>query len=266
MIEALPEYELYAIRYATRNAQRRDHFLGGDPHEAPMPMDYFVWAAVGPEQSVVIDVGFNKEVAQQRGRQHLRCPVEALRLVGVDPAKVEHVIVTHLHYDHAGNFEKFPNAQFHIQESEVHFATGRYMRYPRLAHGYEADDICQIVRLNFAQRVRQYEGDWELSPGIRVHRTGGHTAGLQFVSVHTARGWVVVASDASHFYENMESSRPFPTAFHIGEMYESFDRLIEIAPTPDHIVPGHDPLVMARYAAPSADLQDIVVRLDVVPN
>src|SRR5690606_16111534 len=99
MTQALPEYELYAIRYATRNAQRRDHFLGGDPHEAAMPMDYFVWAAVRSEQAVVIDVGFNKEVAQQRGRQHLRCPVEALELIGVDPAKVEHVIVTHLHYD-----------------------------------------------------------------------------------------------------------------------------------------------------------------------
>jgi glyoxylase-like metal-dependent hydrolase (beta-lactamase superfamily II) len=265
MPEALPEYELYAIRYAMRPAQRRDNFIGGDPHEAPMPMDYFVWAIVGPDRSVVIDVGFNAEVAKQRGRTHLRCPVEALRLVGVDPARVEDVIVTHLHYDHAGNFELFPRAQFHVQESEVHYATGRYMRYPRLAHGYEPDDVCQVVRLNFARRVCQYEGDWEFAPGIRVHHTGGHTAGLQFVSVHTARGWVVVASDASHFYENMETMRPFPTAFHVGEMYESFDRLRAVAPTQDHIVPGHDPLVMARYPAPSTDLQDIVVRLDVAP-
>ncbi len=262
----VPEYQLYAIRYATRPAQRRDHFMGGDPHEAPMPMDYFVWVAVSPERTVVIDIGFNAEVAAKRKRTYLRCPVESLKLVGVDPAEVADVIITHLHYDHAGNFELFPKAEFHIQESEVHYATGRYMRHPRLAHGFEPDDVCQIVRLNFGQRVKMYDGDHEIAPGIRVHRTGGHTAGLQFVTVHTARGWVVVASDASHFYENLETMRPFPSAFHVGDMLESFERLSQLASTPEHIVPGHDPLVMARYPAPSPELQDIVVRLDVAPR
>lgn len=160
----------------------------------------------------------------------------------------------------------FSKAQFHIQEAEMHFATGKYMRYSRLSHSFEVEDVCQIVRLNFAQRVRCYEGDAEIAPGIRVHRTGGHSAGLQFVSVNTARGWVVLASDASHYYENYETMRPFPTAFHVGDMFESFDRLIAVAPTPEHIVPGHDPLVMQRYPAPRPELQDIVVRLDVAPQ
>jgi glyoxylase-like metal-dependent hydrolase (beta-lactamase superfamily II) len=262
----LPEYELYAIRYATRPARRRDHFMGGDPHEAPMPMDYFIWVAVDGERAVVIDVGFNAEIAEKRGRTHLRCPVEALSLVGVNPDAVEDVIISHLHYDHAGNFELFPKAQFHIQEAEMHFATGRYMRYSRLSHSFEVEDICKIVRLNFAQRVLCYEGDAEILPGIRVHRCGGHSAGLQFVSVHSRRGWVVVASDASHFYENFESMRPFPTAFHVGDMFEAFDQLTAVAPTPEHIVPGHDPLVMQRYPAPRPELQDIVVRLDVDPQ
>ena len=69
---ALPEYELYAIRYAMRDAQRRDHFIGGDPHDAPMPMDYFVWVAKGEERAVVIDIGFTEEVAAKRGRTFLR--------------------------------------------------------------------------------------------------------------------------------------------------------------------------------------------------
>src|SRR5690606_10794791 len=150
MDAALPEYELYAIRYATRPARRRDHFIGGDPHEAPMPMDYFVWVAVSGERSVVIDVGFNAQIAAKRGRTHLRCPAEALSLVGVDAATVEDVIISHLHYDHAGNLELFPKAQFHIQEAEMHFATGRYMRFPRLSHSFEVEDICDMVRLNFA--------------------------------------------------------------------------------------------------------------------
>ncbi len=46
---AEPEYELFAIRYATREARRSEHFIGGDPHDGPMPMDYFMWLARGGE-------------------------------------------------------------------------------------------------------------------------------------------------------------------------------------------------------------------------
>jgi glyoxylase-like metal-dependent hydrolase (beta-lactamase superfamily II) len=261
----LPEYDLFAIRYATREAQRRDHFIGGDPHEGPMPMDYFVWVAVSGGRAIVIDTGFKEEVARRRGRTFLRCPVEALALLDIDPEHVSDVVLTHLHYDHVGNFDRFPSASFHLQEAEIHYATGRYMRYPRLAHSFEAEDVCGIVRLNFARRVLFYDGDATVAPGIRLHRAGGHSAGLQFVSVNTRRGWVVVASDVTHFYENMDSGRPFVTAFHIGEMLEGFDLLRRVAPTPDHIVPGHDPLVMQRYPAAAPGLEGIAVRLDVPP-
>ena len=47
-----------------REAQRSDHFIGGDPHDAPMAMDYFLWVAKGPERTFVIDTGFTAEVAK----------------------------------------------------------------------------------------------------------------------------------------------------------------------------------------------------------
>jgi glyoxylase-like metal-dependent hydrolase (beta-lactamase superfamily II) len=266
MTGALPEYELYAIRYATRDAKRRDHFIGGDPHDASMPMDYFIWVAVGTERTVVIDIGFTAEVAAKRKRDYLRCPVDALGLIGVDAAAVQDVVITHLHYDHAGNFHKFPNARFHIQEPEMHFVAGRYMQYSGISHGYEPDDVCSVIRLNFARRVVHHDGDSDLAPGIRLHHCGGHTAGLQFVTVNTARGWVVVASDASHFYDNLTGYRPFTRAFNVGDMMTAFDRLRDLAPTPDHIVPGHDPQVMQLYPAASPELDGIVVRLDRDPR
>ncbi len=263
MSSTLPQYALYALRYASRQARRRDHFIGGDPHDAPMPMDYFVWAAIGPERSFVIDTGFTEKVANARGRDFLRCPVESLALLGLDGNKVTDVILTHLHYDHVGNFHKFPQAEFHLQECELHYATGRYMRYPFLARSFEVEDILGLVRLNFAQRLRLYEGAVELAPGITLHPVGGHTPGMQFVRVHTARGWVVLASDATHFYENMETGRPFVSAFEIGKMLEAYDSLRALAPSPGHIVPGHDPLVLRRYPPPRPELEGIAVRLDV---
>ena len=153
---------------------------------------------------------------KKRKRTFLRDPIEALKLVGVDGDTVQDVILTHLHYDHVGGFDRFPKAQFHLQEPEIHYATGRYMRYHRLAHSFEVEDIVGVVRLNFAHRVIFYNGGAELAPGITLHPVGGHSMGLQFVRVHTRRGWVVVASDTTHFYENMMTGRPFTTAFHIG--------------------------------------------------
>lgn len=261
-----PIYELFALRYATRPARRADHFIGGDPHDGPMPMDYFVWLARTEGHAVLIDTGFNAAVAARRGRALLRCPIDSLHLLGTDPATIQDVVLTHLHYDHVGNFEKLPAARFHLQETELHHAVGRHMRHAHLRHTYEVDDVVGIVRANYAGRVAFYRGDAELAPGITLHAAPGHSPGLQFVRVHTARGWVVLASDVTHFYENMDTGRPFSIAFNVGEMLESFDLLRAAAPTHDHIVPGHDPLVMQRYQPPSPDLQGIAVRLDQPPT
>ena len=261
-----PIYALYAVRYATRAAQRADNFIGGDPHEGPMPLDYYVWVAIGEQRSFVIDLGFTAEVAARRKREFLRCPIETLGLLGLPAARITDVILTHLHYDHVGNFDRVPNATFHLQESEMHYAVGRYMRYPKLRHSYEVDDVVGMVRANYAGRVNFYNATAELAPGITIHPAPGHSAGLQFVRVHTARGWVVVASDVTHFYENMDTGRPYVTAFHVGGMLEGFDLLRAAAPTPAHIIPGHDPLVMRRYKPPRPDLASIVVRLDEEPS
>ena len=261
-----PPYDLYAIRYATREARRPEHFIGGDPHDAPMPMAYFVWVAVGGDgRAVVIDTGFDEAMSIKRRRIFLRCPVESLRLVGVDPEAVEDVVLTHLHYDHVGNFAKFPKARFHLQEPELTYATGRYMQYPGMSHPYEVEDVCGVVRLNYAGRVQFHGGDAELAPGIGLHFAGGHSAGLQFVTVETRRGRVVIASDVSHYYENLDAGRPFPIAFNVGMMHEAYDKVRSLAPR-SHIVPGHDPKVMALYPAPSPELAGQVVRLDVDPT
>jgi glyoxylase-like metal-dependent hydrolase (beta-lactamase superfamily II) len=227
-----------------------------------MPMDYFVWVVAGASRVFLVDTGFTAETAAQRRRQFLRCPIESLRLIGIEPDSVTHVVLTHLHYDHVGNFHKLPNARFHLQERELSFATGRHVRYPYFGHGFEVEDVVGIVRLNFKRRVELYDGDAELAPGVTLHLAPGHTAGLQVVRVHTRRGNVVLASDSSHFYENLEANRPFIAAVDISAMLDSFRKVERLADSRRHIVPGHDPLVMRRYPSPSPELKDVVVRLD----
>lgn len=263
---ALPNYEIYAIRYAYREARRPDHFVGGDPHDAPMPMDYFVWLVRNEDRLIVVDTGFDAETGARRGRIHLRQPRDGLALLGVNAEDVRQVVITHMHYDHVGTFFDFPNAIFHVQDEEMAFATGRYMRKQRFRHSFEVEHVVGMVRLLFRDRVVFHKGDDEIAPGISLHHIGGHTPGMQSVRVHTKRGWVVIASDASHYYEHMEKGRCFPAIFHLGQVLEGYDKLYRLADSPKHVVPGHDPLVMQRYPAASRELEGIAVRLDADPR
>ncbi len=262
----LPEYEVFALRYATRDARRPHHFIGGDPHDGPMPMDYFVWLIRNAEHTFVVDTGFGADIAAKRGRTLLRTPAEGLALLGIDVNQVKDVIITHLHYDHVGTFESFPVAQFHLQEDEMSYATGRHMRHQQFNHGYEVDEVVGMVRLVYKDRVTFYDGQAELAPGVSIHRIGGHTHGMQCVRVHTRRGWVVLASDTSHYYEHFENKRAFTTMFNVAEAVDGYDTLAQLADSARHIVPGHDPLVMRRYPAVSDALEGIAVRLDATPQ
>jgi glyoxylase-like metal-dependent hydrolase (beta-lactamase superfamily II) len=259
------QYEVLALKYAWRPARRADLFIGGDPHDAPATMDYYLWVIRGEGRTVVVDTGFNQDMAAKRGRTLLRTPVEALSLVGVDAAQVENVVITHFHNDHVGAFDSFPKAAFHVQDDEMAFATGRHMRHDRFARPYEPDHVCGLVRMVFGNQVVFHDGDEEIAPGISVHRIGGHTAGLQVVRVNTRRGWVVLASDASHFYEHFETGRGFPLVFHVGDLIEGYGKLKKLAASPSHVIPGHDPLVMFRYPPVSQALDGIAVRLDADP-
>src|SRR3954470_15503215 len=119
----LPDYEVFAIKYAQRDARRSEHFIGGDPHDVSMPMDYFVWLIQGEGRVFVVDTGFSAGMGAQRKREYLRSPKEGLALLGVDAGTIPEVIISHMHYDHSGTLEDFSRATFHIQEKEMGFVT-----------------------------------------------------------------------------------------------------------------------------------------------
>ncbi|MGH6991613.1 MAG: MBL fold metallo-hydrolase, partial [Stellaceae bacterium] len=136
---SLPNYEIYAIRYAERAAKRAEHFIGGDPHDAPMPMDYFTWVIRGGGRTIAVDTGFTEPVGTRRGRRHLRDPAATLARLDIDHRDLTDVVLTHLHYDHVGGFASYPKARFHLQEKEMQFVTGRHMQYPIFGHSFEVD-------------------------------------------------------------------------------------------------------------------------------
>ena len=263
-------FDLTVIRYATNPRRRRiDHLYQlppGDPHDAPMPIDFFVWIARNDKRTILIDSGADAAACAARGHDFLRCPTEGLRAVGIDPGDVTDVITTHLHWDHAGNFDKFPNARFHVQRAEMIHATGPCMGNAFLRRPYDIEQVCALLRGVYGGRVAFHEGEDEVTPGVAIRHVGGHTPGLQIAQVATRRGNVVVASDALHFFENKETNNPFPVLVDIPAYMAGWQVLDRLAETPDHIIPGHDPSVLARYPAVSPALQGIAAKLDVMPK
>ena len=254
-------YDAVAIRLGHVDRPARDNFLSDPGMSGPMRLDFDIWVVRGEDRIVVVDTGFSPEAGDRRGRVLERRPAQALRELGIAPDEVTDVVVTHLHYDHAGNLGDFPDAHIWIQRAELAYATGASMRHRQLSHFFDADDVCDLVRRTFDGRVSQIDGRHVLADGIELHQVGGHTPGLQVVRVRTERGWVVLASDALHYYANLELRNPFPSIVDVPGMLAGFDTVLELADGPDHVVPGHDPAVMQRYGAVSDDLPDGMVAL-----
>jgi glyoxylase-like metal-dependent hydrolase (beta-lactamase superfamily II) len=257
-------YEVLAIKYGEFASRRRfESFIGADDHDAPHPIDYFVWVIRNANRTIVVDCGFDEAEAAKRGRKISRTPAAALEMIGVPAARLEQLIISHLHYDHAGTMAAFPNARFHLQAAEMAYATGPCMCHGHLKYPFTPDHVCEMVRNVYSGRVMFHDGDGEVAPGVTVHRIGGHSRGLQCVRVMTATGPVVLASDSSHFYENFETGKVFPITIDIADVLDGYTRLKALAASPRHVVPGHDPLVLHRYPALNSQTQGIVHRLDV---
>jgi glyoxylase-like metal-dependent hydrolase (beta-lactamase superfamily II) len=148
-----PIYEVYALRYGTHQQRvARANFISVDAHDAPMPLDYFVWAIIGPvgstsRQTIVVDTGMGPETAATRPGRTILNPVEAmLGRIGIDPAKVRDVVLTHMHFDHAGRIDLFPAATFHIQDAEMAYCTGRCMCHDVLRHPFDVAHVITAVR------------------------------------------------------------------------------------------------------------------------
>jgi glyoxylase-like metal-dependent hydrolase (beta-lactamase superfamily II) len=256
-------YEILAVKYGGMTKRTRaDNFMHPDDHAAPMPIDYFVFVIRNDRRTILVDTGFDRKEAQIRGRQIEHEPREILKRIAIDPDSIEETVITHLHFDHAGTLDQFPSTRFHLQEAEMAYATGRCMCEPAMRVPFTVDHVCQMVRHVYSGRVHFHDGDGEIAPGITVHKTPGHSKGIQSLRVMTGHGPVVLASDAVHFYENIEKRKPFFITIDVEATLRTYDRLASLAGGLRNVIPGHDPLILKRYPAWKPETAGIVHKLD----
>jgi glyoxylase-like metal-dependent hydrolase (beta-lactamase superfamily II) len=248
-----PAREVLAVKYGQRVTSRAESYLNfhlyGEP-DADLDIDYFFWVIRDGAGVFLIDTGFAPEVGDRRRREHHTTPAQALPQLGIDPEDVTAIVITHAHWDHIGNVRQFPHAQLVMTEAEYAFWTSPLAARLHFAAHSEPEEIALLAQRRGNGTLSLFTSQATLAPGIELIEVGGHTPGQLIVAVAAPDGGTaVLASDALHFYEEVERDRPFAILADLPAMYRAYDTLALLASQPGtYLVAGHDPAVRDRFA------------------
>lgn len=264
----IPCYDVYAIRYGEQlERPEGSTYMGGDPSKMIRGLDFFIYIIRGENKTYIVDTGFNPDLSGEGGRHFLEQPSEIISKLGIDSKAIDHVLLTHAHFDHVGNLDSYPNANFSIHVEEMNSITGPDMKFAPFKLAYHARDTRRLVELLYEERLSFYEGLVNhVAPGIELHLIGGHSRGQMALRVNTKRGWIVLASDAVHLYDEVELERPFAIFHDLQKMIEGYRTCLKLAGTQDYLISGHDPKVTDWYPALAPEFNGRVLDLGKTPN
>jgi glyoxylase-like metal-dependent hydrolase (beta-lactamase superfamily II) len=232
---------------------------GGSPDM--VDFSYSFWLVDHPDGLMLVDCGFHAPAAQRKAITFERTAVEALGLMGIGAAEITSIVLTHLHFDHAGSLPDFPRAVVHVQRSELDYFTGPFMRFPLCASGLDKADLAAVEALRDEGRLVPVDGDAEIFSGVRVHHVGGHTPGSQLVSISNDRRRVVLTADAAHLYANLTNGVPFPVLHDVPSSCVAFEVIAGMDDDGTDVIPGHDGEVRRRFPTVAGTPEGSVVAL-----
>ena len=254
-----PNTSVVAIRYGTLSSAPVSALIRGADTSRRLDAALMFWLVRRPDGRVVLmDAGFYRDKFVQRWKPvDFVLPSTAVRLAGVKAEDVTDIIISHVHWDHMDGADLFPNARIWIQRDEYAHHVDDNGRV--LDRAVDSLDAVMLASLKRARRVQLVEGDdQEIMQGIRVYTGGKHTYASQFATVQTPEGTIVLASDNAYLYENLDQRRPIAQTLDSLSNLRAQDRMKTLASSPRLIVPGHDPEVFARFAAPGESSAKIV--------
>jgi glyoxylase-like metal-dependent hydrolase (beta-lactamase superfamily II) len=245
-----PEYSIQAIRFANSPGDSVAEMVVGAPKDEKIDNIYAVWLIRGGGRNILFDSGFHRDrwFKLWTITDYLR-PDQAVRLAGVKPEQVTDVVVSHAHWDHLGGIDLFARATVWIQKEEFRYYTGEAWQAGGQHGGIDPDDVQELVKLNTEGRLRLVDGDnVEIFPGIRAYTGARHTYASQYLRVDGNPPFVL-ASDNVYLYRNLAehaASATFNDADHAANVAAQA-RMIELAGSPDRVVPGHDAVQFQKF-------------------
>jgi glyoxylase-like metal-dependent hydrolase (beta-lactamase superfamily II) len=245
-----PNYSIQAIHYATAPNIPVDELVVGGPQHQKVDLAMVVWLIRGGGHTILFDSGFHRDTHLKEFpmKDYLR-PDEAVKLAGVQPADVSDIVISHAHWDHMGGLDLFPKAQVWIQKDEYRYYTMNAWQPGGDHGGIDQEDVEELLKLNTEGRVHLINGDnVEIFPGIRAYTGSRHTYASEYLRVDGNPPYVL-ASDNVYFYLNLSAhlaSATFSDADHAANIAQQ-SRMIQLAGSPDRVVPGHDILQFEKF-------------------
>lgn len=239
----MSNYAIHPLPLCTNESYPRAHLHWMLPvsSEERVRDCHYVWYIEGPGSRYLVDAGIQADrfLAKGVNSKHVQTLDEALGRVGLEPADIDYVILSHAHYDHIANIHRFPHAKVIIQRAELEEArhpfpyAGRRLpaEYPALLEGVRWEVV---------------EGDTQIDANLELLFTPGHSAGGHSVAVKTDRGRAIITGFCA-VQENFDPPEQFKkrgydftiTASHVNPvaLYESTQRVIAEA---DLVIPCHE--------------------------
>ena len=270
------DYRIFALKYAGPVSSKIAMVLYlGDWDEA-IERNYYIWAVQGGGNTVVFDCGIRPGFAAESDllRPTYVRPDEALSRIGIDAAEVEHLVISHVHFDHIGGLELFPKAKVYVQRREFDFwvydpvakrppfAGIQGDVNPRWMPSYGVSDavaIRQLGELRGSDRLVLVDGDQEILPGIELLLTPGHTIALQSMAVETPKGLAVLASDCAHIQKSFELDTPSGLITDMPAWLRSYTKLRnKVDGNIEMLFPGHDSQLLENYPRVAEDVTQLI--------
>ena len=245
-------YEIYALRFAGPLLSPAMMVKFMSDFDKTVERGYYIWCIRkvegNPDETIVVDAGVAPGKAAERDINGYVSPAEMLSRLGVDAGAVKHVILTHLHWDHANGVSLFPKATFYVQEKEYRFwLEDPLAKRPPLQSVGNEECIRYLKALEGTSRLVLTNGDEELMPGIGCVLAPGHTIGLQAVTVNTAKGIALLGSDCAHLFKNYAEDWPSSIITDMLAWLRTYDKVRSLVTDRTLLFPGHDLLMTENY-------------------
>jgi N-acyl homoserine lactone hydrolase len=162
--------------------------------------------------------------------------LEQLKGIGLTPNHIQHVIMSHMHFDHTGNLKHFSHARISVQAKEFDHAFSNKHNGSYIRADYDSLDL----------NWHKVEGDWEIIPGLHGLLTPGHTPGHQSFRVELPNtGTVILTADAGDLLENFDDEVLPGETSSDSEALQSLKRL-RLEAKAGKLILGHDPLMIQQ--------------------
>jgi glyoxylase-like metal-dependent hydrolase (beta-lactamase superfamily II) len=232
-----PGWALYAVEYARSKDLPLERLVRGADPARKLDMSWYFYLAVGSGRIVMLDAGSDalaRSGSQDAERWQIvrAVPVPtALDELGLSPASVDDVLLTHHHWDHSDGVLDLPRAVLHVHEAE----------WARLVTGKRA---AAFRKLEAEGRLRTFSGASEPLPGIAARVLGGHTVAHTVYALRCRDGRrVVVGGDGAYTYENLERALPITVTDDARANVADMQALRREGT----VLPGHDPELFRRF-------------------